>query len=69
MKVLTIFSKDVCTHIEFSMIQLNYILDYLDRCTFDGEKEPKMDKEAKRYVEEGFFEQLDKLTESMREQI
>ena len=68
MRILKVFPKDVCIHIEFSMIQLNYILDYLDRCTFDAEREPAMDEEAKKYVKEGFFKQLDELTESMKEQ-
>jgi len=69
MNVLKIFPKNICTHIEFSITQLDYILDYLDRCTFDAEKEPVMAEEAKKYVEEDFFKQLDGLTESMKEQM
>ena len=69
MKVLAVFPKDICTHLEFTMTQLNYILDYLDRCTVDSEKEPKLDKEAIKYVKEDFFSQLDKLTDSMKEQM
>jgi len=68
MIIRSIFPKDMHTLVEFSLTQVGYILDYLDRCTFDVGKEPTMSKEGKEYVEEVFFKQLDKLTEEVEEQ-
>ena len=68
MIIRSIYPKDMYTLVEFSLTQVGYILDYLDRCTFDVGKEPKMDEKGKEYVEKVFFKQLDRLTEEIEEQ-
>ena len=69
MIILDIYPKDVHVKLELSVTQVNYILDYLDRCTFDATIEPKMPENAKEYVEKVFFRELDRVTENMKEQM
>lgn len=65
MIVLNIYPKDVHVQLEFSVTQVNYILDYLDKCEIDINKEPKIDEECKKYVEDVFFGELDKLVDNI----
>ena len=67
MIILDVFPKDLHVKLEFSVTQVNHILDYLDRCTFAATADPKLSEDAKTYVEQVFFKELDKLTESMKE--
>lgn len=68
MIILDIYPKDMHVKLELSVSQVNHILEYLDRCTFDATIEPKMSERAKEYVEKVFFRELDRLTENMKEQ-
>ncbi len=68
MIILDVFPKDLHVKLEFSVTQVNHILDYLDRCTVDVTIDPKLSEDAKTYVEQVFFKELNKLTESIKEQ-
>ena len=68
MIILDVFPKDLHVKLEFSITQVNQILDYLDRCTIDLTAKPTLSEEAKTYVEQVFFKELNKLTESIKEQ-
>ncbi len=67
MIILDVFAKEMHTKLEFSVTQVNHILDYLDRCTVDANIDPKLSEDAKTYVEQVFFKELNKLTESLKE--
>ena len=68
MIILEVFPKDLHVKLEFSVTQVNHILDYLDRCTVDATIDPKLSEDSKTYVEQVFFKELNKLTESIKEQ-
>lgn len=68
MIILDVFPKDLHVKLELSMTQVNHVLDYLNRCTFDATIKPTLSEDTKTYVEQVFFKELDKLTESMKEQ-
>lgn len=67
MKVVSIEARDVYVTIDFSLKQINQILDYLSKCTVDynSKEEPEM-VEADKYVKEVFFKNLDALSEDLK---
>ena len=68
MIILDVFPKDLHVKLELSITQVNQILDYLDRCTVDLTIKPPLSEEAKTYVEQVFFKELNNLTESVKDQ-
>lgn len=66
MEILEVYPKDWYVRIEFSVTQVNYILDFLDKCEFHGDpKDPKMN-DAQDYVIKQFFPQLNVLSDEMK---
>ena len=67
MKVVSIEARDVYITLDFSLKQVNHILDYLNRCTveYNSEKEPEM-VEADKYVKEVLFPNMDALSEDLK---
>jgi len=66
MDVISIEARDIYIRLGFSVKDITRILEYLNHCTmeFDSVKEPEM-VQAKEYVENKFFRQLDQITEDI----
>ena len=67
MKVVSIEARDVYVTLDFSLKQINYILDYLSRCTveYNSKEEPEM-AEADKYVKDTVFPNLEALSEDLK---
>ncbi len=68
MNVVEVQSRDIYLLVEFSLKQVEFILDFIDHSTveYDSTQEPEM-VEADKYVREDLFEPLNKLAEELKD--
>ena len=59
MKILAVYPKDVYVNVEFSVKQIDMILEFLDNSevTYNKEEQPKL-HEAVTYVKNELFEKM-----------
>lgn len=65
MDVLEVYAKDWHVRLELSLTEITKLLDFLDKCEFQGDLEDKRYVEAKDYVTGEFFPKLDTLFDEM----
>ena len=66
MEILEVYPREWHVRVEFSVTQVNQILDFLDNCEFQGDiKDPQM-SDAKNYIVKQFFPQLNVLSDEMK---
>ena len=67
MRIVKVEPRDFYITLDFSLKQVNMILDYLSKCVveYDGEEDLEM-KEADDYMKNQFFKQLDVLSEEIK---
>ena len=68
MRILNVQPKDIHVQLEMSISQLNCVLEYMERCTFDPMKYPDdvMKENDINYVENNFIQELNALTEDVK---
>lgn len=66
MEILDVYPKDWHVRLEFSLEQIIYILDFLNKCEFKGDMKAVQNIKAKDYVIGEFFPKLDKLSEDIQ---
>ena len=67
MHVLDVYPKDVHIQLELSVTELNLLLDFLDGCEYEIDRESDKSAEAHKFVTEHFFPMLDKLTQQIKD--
>ncbi len=68
-KIISVAPRDWHIALDFSHMQIDHILTYLDRCTATPDvKNPETWKAADQYVRKEFFPLLDKLSDQIKEQ-
>lgn len=67
MKILEVRPKGIYITMEFSLEEIGYLLDFLDKCEvkYDPGKEKDFVK-SKEYVTKKFFPELDQLNEDLK---
>jgi len=61
MEVLAVYPKDWHVRLELSLVQLLKLLDFLDKCEFQGDLKDEKYVMAKDYVLNEFFPKLDEV--------
>jgi hypothetical protein len=65
MDILEVYPKDWHVRLELTLTEITMLLDFLDKCEFQGDLTDKRYAQAKEYVTGDFFPKLDKLFEEM----
>lgn len=66
MRILNVAPRDISVTLEFTLTEINQLLDFLSVCQFDPDKlegEPEAKKKIEIFVKKHFFKMLDELTE------
>lgn len=68
MIILNVVPKDIHVTIELSLVEVNRLLDFLNRCEVKYNKEEEMDfVESSDFVTRVFFPKLNQLSEDLKD--